>query len=125
VRIGVIVNGPIAIGPERLSHVSNVRASGRRVTSPVTAISLADPDFVHIGQLGGSSSTSPQWSWCGWLMRTVAGRVRSSDAGTRPVAPSGAVERAPGVEDETVAVRVRDLDAAPADLLSAAVDRKG
>lgn len=35
------------------------------------------------------------------------------------------VERAPGVEDETVAVRVRDLDAAPADLLSAAVDRKG
>ena len=39
---------------------------------------------------GGSSSTSPQWSWCGWLMRTVAGRVRSSDAGTRPVAPSGA-----------------------------------
>jgi hypothetical protein len=42
--------------------------------------------------------------------------------------PGGAlrrVERPPGVEDEAVAVRMGDLDAAPADLLRAAMDRKG
>ena len=75
-RIGVTVNGPIANGPERLSQVSNVRESERRVTSPVTAISFAEPDPVQIGHAVGSSSTSPQWSWCGWLIRTVAGRRR-------------------------------------------------
>jgi hypothetical protein len=34
----------------------------------------------------------------------------------------GRVERPPGVEDEAVSVRVRDLAAASADLLGAAVD---
>jgi hypothetical protein len=57
-----MVNGPIANGPERLCHVLKVRVSGWRVTSPVTAISLAARDPVHIGQSGGSSSTNPQWS---------------------------------------------------------------
>jgi hypothetical protein len=56
--------------------------SGRRVTSPVIAISLAEFDPVQMGQEGGNSSISPQWSWCGWLMRTVAGWLRSSDAAT-------------------------------------------
>ena len=35
------------------------------------------------------------------------------------------VQRPPGVEDEAVSVRVRDLDAAPADLLSTTVDSEG
>ena len=35
------------------------------------------------------------------------------------------VQRPPGVEDEAVSVRVRDLDAAPADLLGAAMNGKG
>jgi len=50
----------MAKGPERLFQVSKVRVSGRRVTSPVIAISLAELDPVQIGQAGGSSSTRPQ-----------------------------------------------------------------
>ena len=58
--IGEIINGPIEKGPDRLSQVSKVRASGRRVTSPVTAINFAEPDPVQIGDAGGISWTSPQ-----------------------------------------------------------------
>jgi hypothetical protein len=57
-----MVKGPIANGPERLSHVLKVRASGRRVTSLVMAISFDEPAPVQIGQLAGISSTKPQWS---------------------------------------------------------------
>ena len=60
VSIGVTVNAPIVNGPERLPHVSNFRLSGRRVTSPLTAINFAEPDPVQIGHVAGSSSTSPQ-----------------------------------------------------------------
>ena len=35
------------------------------------------------------------------------------------------IQRATGIEDEAVALGVRGLDAAPTDLLGAAVDREG
>jgi hypothetical protein len=41
VRIGVTVNGPIANGPDRLAQVLKLREMGRRVMSPVIAISFA------------------------------------------------------------------------------------
>lgn len=50
---------PIGKGPERLRHVRKVRLSEFRVMSAVIAISLADPDPVHIGHSAGSSSTKP------------------------------------------------------------------
>jgi hypothetical protein len=55
-----MVKGPIANGPDRLSHVLKVRASERRVTSLVMAISFAESDPVQIGQFAGISSTRPQ-----------------------------------------------------------------
>lgn len=40
----------------------------------------------------------------------------------QPGGPLGCVQRSSGVEDDAIAVRVSDLDAAPADLLSAAMN---
>ena len=42
----------------------------------------------------------------------------------QPGSALGRVERSPGVKDDAVTLRVRDLDAAPADLLSAAMNRE-
>jgi hypothetical protein len=54
-----MMNGPIEKGPDRLSQLSKVRASGRRVTSPVTAINFAEPDPVQIGHVGGNLLDKP------------------------------------------------------------------
>jgi hypothetical protein len=55
---------------------------------------------------------------CRWAVPIKRRRQQSSGA-------FRGVQRAPGIKDKTVAIRVHDFDAGPADLLRAAMDGEG
>lgn len=122
--MGVMVNGPIASGPERLCHVCKARVSGWRVISPVTAINLAEPEPVHIGQSAGEFLRQAPMI----LMRMTDQERRRPASVERFRQQAGRalrrVERPTGIEDEAIAIRVLDFDADATDLPCAAMDRQ-